>query len=118
MKLKQSEIKTYRLNQLKTQKNLCSLCGLTIVDDAVLDHDHKTGLVRKVLHRGCNSLLGKIENALPRSRMSLDSLKVFASNLTDYIELTHTQLIHPTFKTKEEKIMAKKKKGGGRGRGR
>ena len=101
MKLKSTEIRGYRLQQLKQQNNLCALCGDAIIDDAVLDHDHKSGLIRQVLHRGCNSMLGKIENAMPRSRMNRQRLRVFAVNLLGYIETAHSDVIHPTHKEKK-----------------
>ncbi len=100
MKLKSTAIKSYRLEQLEKQNSCCALCGDVIIDDAVLDHDHKTGLVRQVLHRGCNSMLGKIENNMPRSRMNRDRLRTFALNLMQYIETTHTDITHPTHKEK------------------
>lgn len=100
MKLKSTAIKSYRLEQLEKQNSCCALCGDVIIDDAVLDHDHKTGLIRQVLHRGCNSMLGKIENSMPRSRMNKDRLRTFALNLLEYIETTHTDLTHPTYKDK------------------
>jgi hypothetical protein len=113
MKLKYNEIKPYREQQLSLQDNRCFLCGDVVVDDAVLDHCHKTGLLRKVLHRGCNSLLGKIENNMPRSKMTLDRLEVFAGRLIEYIKTQHTDISHPTYKTKEERKM-----GRGRGKGK
>jgi hypothetical protein len=101
VKLKSTEIKSYRLQQLEQQNNLCALCGDVIIDDAVLDHCHKTGLIRQVLHRGCNSMLGKIENNMPRSRMNRDRLRTFALNLMQYIETMHTDITHPTHKEKK-----------------
>ena len=103
MKLKSTGIKGYRLEQLEEQNGLCALCGDLIIDDAVLDHDHKTGLIRKVLHRGCNSILGKIENNMSRSRMNRDRLRTFALNLMQYIETEHTDVTHPTHKEKAVK---------------
>ena len=111
MKLKYTEIKSYRLEQLSQQGNLCALCQETIIDDAVLDHDHKTGKIRRVLHRGCNSMLGKIENNMPRSKINLDRLRNFTQNLISYIELEHTDILHPKHK---EKAMP----GRGKGRGK
>jgi hypothetical protein len=108
MRLKHSEVKPYRLEQLEKQNSCCSLCGEQIVDDAVLDHDHKTGLVRMVLHRGCNALLGKIENNMVRNKMSMDRLNKWASNIVDYINKTHTDVLHPTYKTVEERKAAQK----------
>ena len=110
MKLKRTEIKSYRLLQLQEQHNLCALCCEQIIDDAVLDHDHKTGLIRRVLHRGCNALLGKIENNLPRNRITISRLNAISNNLVTYITTQHTNILHPTYK---ERAM-----GMGRGRGR
>lgn len=118
MKLKYSEIAKYRSQQLGNQASECALCGDMIFDDAVLDHDHKTGLIRKVLHRGCNSMLGKIENNMPRSKMTQDRLEVFAGRLIEYIKTQHTECLHPTYKTLEEKKMKKAQAGRGMGRGK
>jgi hypothetical protein len=118
VKLKTREIKAYRETQLQHQGQKCALCGEDIELDTVLDHDHKTGLIRQVLHRGCNSLLGKIENSMPRSRVDIRRLEGIAHNLISYLTTIHTDVTHPTHLTPEEKLMKKKKKGGGRGRGR
>ncbi len=114
-RLKQREVKEYRQQQLAQQNNCCALCGDEIIDDAVLDHDHKTGLIRQVLHRGCNSLLGKIENSMPRSQVDIHRLKGIAHNLIGYISTKHSETLHYTYKTPEERKMRayKKKKGGG-----
>lgn len=117
MKLKQKQIAEYRQQQLEKQNNCCALCLEPIVDDAVLDHDHKTGLLRQVLHRGCNSLLGKIENSMPRSRVDINRLGGIARNLISYLTVTHTDIRHPTHLTIEERKM-KKTMGRGRGRGK
>ena len=118
MKLKRTEIKEYRLNQLTAQSYRCALCDEVLNPiEAVLDHDHKTGLIRQVLHRGCNAMLGKIENNMARNRMSPERLAKWAVNIVQYITKTHCDLIHPTHLTKEERAM-KKRKGGGRGKGR
>ncbi len=112
MKLKQSQIREYRQTQLQHQGQKCALCGEDIEDDAVLDHCHKTGLIRKVLHRGCNSLLGKIENSMPRSRVDIRRLEGIAHNLVAYIKTQHTDITHPTHLTKEERNekLARKRK--------
>jgi DNA-binding sugar fermentation-stimulating protein len=112
MKLKYKDIAPYRAEQLQKQNNRCALCGDVVVDDAVLDHCHKTGLLRQVLHRGCNSMLGKIENNMPRSKMTIERLEEFAGRLVEYIKTQHTEVLHPTFKIKEPKM------GRGRGRGK
>jgi hypothetical protein len=43
----------------------------------------------------------------------MDRLAVFAERLLDYIKTQHTDIIHPTYKTPEERKM-----GRGRGRGK
>lgn len=102
-RLTYNKIKDYRLEQLSAQGGCCHLCGEAIVDDAVLDHCHKTGLIRRVLHRGCNALLGKIENNMPRNRITVDRLNAIALNLITYITSTHTDITHPTHKQKTVK---------------
>lgn len=106
MKLKYREIAEYRQQFLQDQDYTCALCNELIIDDAVLDHNHRTGRLRKVLHRGCNALLGKIENNMARNRLDIQRLTVFAERLVDYMQDSDSELIHPTYKIKE----ARKKK--------
>ena len=119
MKLKYSEIKTFRHQQLIKQLNCCSLCGDPVAEDqAVLDHDHKSGQLRGVLHRGCNSLLGKIENSMPRSLVDIGRLANISKNLIKYLTADAvSELLHPTYLTEEERMM-KRAMGRGRGKGR
>lgn len=111
MKLKHREIAPLRQRLLNEQNDLCALCTQPIVDDAVLDHDHTTGNIRCVLHRGCNALLGKIENNMARNRVDLGRLATISNNLIKYLTAdARSEFLHPTFKTPEEKKMAYKKK--------
>jgi hypothetical protein len=113
MKLKYSEVKPLREKLLAAQTGCCALCQEPVVDDAVLDHDHKTGLIRGVLHRGCNAMLGKIENNMPRNRVNIERLSKLADNLIKYLVAdAKSEFLHPTFKIKEPKM------GRGRGRGK
>ena len=109
-RLKHKDIVDYRKQQLAKQDNRCALCMDIIVDDAVLDHCHKTGLIRGVLHRGCNGLLGKIENNMPRNRVTVERLRGLAHNLIEYITTKNSTAIHPTHRTLEEKAEIKKQK--------
>ena len=113
MKLLYRQIPELRQQQLGLQGNQCGLCCDTIVDDAVLDHDHSTGQIRGVLHRGCNALLGKIENNMARNRVDMARLSGISKNLIRYLTADPvTEFLHPTHKQKEPKM------GRGRGRGR
>jgi len=66
MKLKFKEIKTFRDDQLKKQNKICPIC-LNVIepDKATLDHNHKTGHIRMVFHRGCNRFEGKCNRFAP-----------------------------------------------------
>jgi len=82
-----------------------------VASDPVLDHCHTTGAVRGTLHRGCNALLGKVENNA--SRFGVKSLPAFLNGAASYLQrhMTNiTGLIHPTHKTEDEKRLARNAK--------
>ena len=86
----------------------CAVCGFECTEEqAVLDHNHKGGHVRATLHRGCNALLGRIENNAPRHGLRDEQLISFLIGAAKYLE-THVEnvsgLIHPTHRTPEEKL--------------
>ena len=102
-KLKYNEVKEQRELLLKQQNGLCLLCQQAIeAGSAVLDHCHATGQIRAVLHRGCNALLGKVENSLAINRISPSMLAAICSNLVNYVGNLQP-LLHPTHKTPEER---------------
>jgi len=64
--------------------------------DWVVDHDHKTGMVRGVISRVGNSLIGKIENFLAsRGGQKPDSFPKILRNIADYLERKNTEVLHP-----------------------
>ena len=111
-KLKYNEVATVRAELLAKQGGKCALCGLLIKPgDEVLDHDHGSGHIRATLHRGCNSLLGKVENN--HKRYGVASLPAFLNGAAGYLwkhALPATDMLHPTFKTEEEKKAARREK--------
>ena len=111
-KLKGKDVKTTRTLLLEKQNFKCALCQYPCSEEqAVLDHDHKGGHIRAVLHRGCNALLGRIENNAPRHGLRLDQLIPFLLGCAKYIDdhqVNLSGLIHPTHKTPEEKVVARK----------
>ena len=111
-RLKHAEVSVTRSEFLLRQGNLCDLCKTRVMaQDAVLDHDHRTGAVRGVLHRGCNSLLGKLENNA--ARYGVRDIGVFANGVASYLRrhLTNTTgLLHPTHKSDEEKRILRNKR--------
>jgi len=110
MRIKRSEISLYRTKLLEEQGNQCAICGQTIPSgESVLDHDHNTGYIRGTLHRGCNALLGKIENSLKINKITPERLDQILKNLQFYMN-SHTLWIHPTHRTLEEKKLLAKRR--------
>lgn len=102
-RLKAKEVKPFREEQLAKQGGVCPLCLRPIESDGVLDHCHKTGYCRGTLHRGCNSMLGKIENARVRYGLTDDNaFRNFLNNTLDYI-YSSLGVLHHTHRTEEEK---------------
>lgn len=106
MRLTRTQLTAFREEQLKFQNGKCELCTEP-VDSPVLDHCHKTGTIRGVLCRGCNAMLGHIENNAPRNKLTnLTKLARWAYNLVTYISkyraYPRTEL-HPSHRTADEK---------------
>jgi hypothetical protein len=112
VKLKAKDVKSTRLALLEAQGWKCAICQLPCDEEkAVLDHCHKGGHVRAVLHRSCNAVEGKIINSL--RRFGIKDADSFLRNLVEY-HLFHSEnrtgLIHPIHKTEEEKRELAKKR--------
>jgi hypothetical protein len=112
VKIKTKEVSQTRSDLLTEQGSRCALCKMPCSSQqAVLDHDHKTGKIRGVLHRTCNGLLGKIENFC--QRFGIPNLSAFLHGADAYLQkhaTDQTGLVHPTFKTAEEKRIARNTK--------
>lgn len=111
-KLRASEVAAYRTTALDEQGGHCMLCGERIATgEDVLDHDHKTGHVRGVLHRGCNAMLGHIENNRARHMMKDGRLFRFLRGVQTYITADHSMRpLHPTHRTADEARLLKNKR--------
>ncbi len=111
-KLKTTEVAPTRAALLTAQGNRCSMCQLPCSPtQAVLDHDHSTGIVRGVGHRGCNALLGKIENN--HKRYGVPNLPALLHGLPAYLQkhdTDQTGLLHPTHLTEDEKRLKRNAK--------
>jgi len=110
MKLKSRDIKPLREQLLQEQNNLCQICQEYLDPfEAVLDHCHATGLIRAVLHRGCNMYIGALENNQKRNRISPARLACILANFESYVKTTKP-IVHPTHKTPEERAARAKKR--------
>ena len=89
--LPQSKIKAYR------EKNKPTCCPIlcTKGDDWVVDHDHQTGMVRGVISRQANSLIGKIENFyLGMCKGDKEFLPVTLEAISGYLEQRDEGILH------------------------
>lgn len=98
---------------LKDQGGVCLLCkkpiDLSILREGVVDHDHRTGEVRGVLHRGCNGAEGKVANSVGRwagTGMDYANIVPWLENLVAYLKRPGTGYMYPTHKTEAEKKLA------------
>lgn len=105
--LKSSDLKGLRAEILAEQAGICPLCEQQIApEDAVVDHDHDTGLVRGVLHSVCNSVEGMIKHKFRRGGVHKKTdLITYLKNLVVYLEKEQYELIHPSEKPKEPNLM-------------
>lgn len=112
-RLKLSELKAWREAKLEEQGGKCALCGeACAVTEAVADHDHRTGELRGVLHRGCNAMLGHLENNRARHLLTNDRrFSRFLAAVMGYL-LQHRDdpVFYPTHKTADEKRELKNKR--------
>lgn len=104
-RLSAGKLKEWREATWLAQGKRCALTGYSIsLAEAVADHDHATGHVRGVLHRGVNALLGKCENNYRRYGVSLPMLRAMAPAIADYIEKDYSaNVYYHTYRTEEEK---------------
>ena len=110
IKAKTKDIKPMRDQMLKDQQGLCALCYEPIaLGEEVLDHCHKTGYLRSVLHRGCNAYIGALENNMARNKITPARLARILDNFSKYI-VDHKPVLHPTHRTPEERKERAKKR--------
>lgn len=116
-RIKQSEVAAFRELIYAAQGHVCALCHQPIeASERVLDHCHTTGEIRGVLHRGCNSMLGHIENNRPRYKLtSIVRLAAFLGNVIKYLAWNSTPvdyrgLLYPTHRTDDEKRLLRNKR--------
>jgi hypothetical protein len=109
-KAKPKDIRPLREQFLKEQLGLCALCQEPVdIDQAVLDHCHRTGYLRSVLHRGCNCYIGAMENNLQRNLITPSRLKEILANFDQYRTQTKP-ILHPSHLSPEEKRLRANKR--------
>jgi len=61
----------------KSQKNRCKICNLKFVKTPHIDHSHKTGKIRGLLCRLCNSVLGYVKEDRKILQAAIEYLDYF-----------------------------------------
>jgi len=105
MRLTAYQAQALRVKMLAEQNGQCVLCCYPCAaSEAVLDHDHRHGHVRGVLHRGCNAMLGVIENNRARFLLGGPRMESMLGRVGLYInrDFSGNPLYH-TFRSEEEK---------------
>jgi hypothetical protein len=110
IRIKPKDIKPLREQLLIEQGGLCALCQEPIQEgQAVLDHCHKTGQLRSVLHRGCNAYIGALENNQKRNQITPKRLVKILAGFTAYAQQLKP-ILHSTYRTAEERSERAKKR--------
>ena len=90
--LSQNQIKDFRDGNKPIS---CPILDIK-TDDWVLDHDHQNGMVRGVISRQANSLLGKVENFyLKMCKGQKEDLPNTLEAMAAYLEQETLDVLHP-----------------------
>lgn len=90
--LSQNQIKEFRDGNKPIS---CPILDIK-TDDWVLDHDHQNGMVRGVISRQANSLLGKVENFyLKMCKGQKEDLPNTLEAMAAYLEQETLDVLHP-----------------------
>lgn len=96
-----------QLAEYRAAATVCELCGgpFTEKNPRVVDHDHTTGEIRGVLHRGCNAMLGVIENGRARYQLrDLPRLLRMLKAIPEYISRRRDDApLYPSYRTEDQK---------------
>ena len=104
---------------MEKQHGICPICGKDLTRalkvNVVIDHDHRTGIVRAAVHRGCNRVEGSVWSTVNRwgKATGLIQVKEILRRLITFWELhskPQTDIIYYGHKTTAEKAAAYKKK--------
>jgi hypothetical protein len=115
MKVKTTQLATVRAQFAADQGNRCGICQqVTPAASQVMDHCHQSGFMRAMLCRNCNGLEGKILSRARQGQRQFDP-QWFLRRVLAYWEKHHDAvpshgLLHPTYKTEDEKRLARNKK--------
>lgn len=107
------ELQEYKKNSVQKYCPLCSR-EMKYVESRnhVVDHDHKTGRVRGILCRNCNSLEGKIHNLCVRAGVHINNAN-FLYAIIDYWDKytdCDSDIYYPGCKEVNGKIIPPKKR--------
>ena len=121
-KITRGQVRAVTMKLLKEQGGLCPVCAKPISlaqrstsgDGPALDHDHRTGHIRGVLHRSCNGGIGKAESIVGRwitgSMQDEQAIIQDMQRMVNYLLQPNTDLIYYAHKSEEEAKLAQNAK--------
>jgi len=109
-----AQLPSIKKQLLVRQKNICAVCGhkFTRTDDAVVDHDHGTGIIRGAIHRSCNMAEGKIKVKANRGHKGVkaEDLIIGLGKYLEHHKTPKVPYIHPQHMTPDMKRIARNRK--------
>lgn len=116
-KITKSEMPEVKRKLLSKQKGACIFCGGDLTKVAsinqVIDHNHATGIIRGVAHRGCNGVEGKVLRFLMtwgKCKNKAEVIRMMKRLIAFWSNEPTTPWIYPSHKNPAEKRLAKNKK--------
>lgn len=87
--------KKYKEWRVANTPDLCPIMGVEMTDPCI-DHNHQSGMIRGVISRGANTLIGKVENVYKcYGKKATVSLPDALRRAADYLEQEDMPVLHP-----------------------
>lgn len=104
-----TQLKKIKERLLIQQNYICPICNTSMKHDLsrnqVIDHDHATGQIRAVVHRGCNWSEGLLKSACIKTRSKITAKELFTRilNYWEYHKKNPSGYFYPEKKKRRRK---------------
>ena len=111
IRLTKKQVDAWRRIRSEEVNHICEMCHrpFTKWDPAVVDHDHKSGLIRAVIHNSCNGFEGRVGKMLNHSHKGVGKIEsaVMLGEYYTKFENPNSGYIYYTHKDEDEKRIAR-----------